>query len=65
LSICFSFSSYCSRTATEGTSALIQIEDVTKRFPGGQEALRGLTMSVGRGEMVFITGHSGAGKSTL
>jgi len=44
---------------------LIQIEDVTKRFPGGQEALRGLTMSVGRGEMVFITGHSGAGKSTL
>ena len=44
---------------------MIQIEDVTKRFPGGQEALRGLTMSVGRGEMVFITGHSGAGKSTL
>ncbi|MEX0709458.1 MAG: cell division ATP-binding protein FtsE [Woeseia sp.] len=44
---------------------MIRIEDVTKRFPGGQEALRGLTMSVGRGEMVFITGHSGAGKSTL
>jgi cell division transport system ATP-binding protein len=44
---------------------LIRIEDVTKRFPGGQEALRGLSLSVDRGEMVFVTGHSGAGKSTL
>lgn len=44
---------------------MIQIEDVVKRFPGGQEALRGLTLSVEKGEMVFVTGHSGAGKSTL
>ena len=44
---------------------MIRIEDVTKRFPGGQEALKGLTLTVDRGEMVFITGHSGAGKSTL
>jgi cell division transport system ATP-binding protein len=44
---------------------LIRLEDVTKRFPGGQEALKNLTMSVETGEMVFVTGHSGAGKSTL
>lgn len=44
---------------------MIQLEDVTKRFPGGQEALSRLTLTVDKGEMVFVTGHSGAGKSTL
>src|SRR5210317_734606 len=44
---------------------MIQLENVTKRFPGGQDALSGLSLSVDKGEMVFVTGHSGAGKSTL
>ncbi len=44
---------------------MIRIEDVTKRFPGGQEALSGLSLSIDKGEMAFVTGHSGAGKSTL
>jgi cell division transport system ATP-binding protein len=44
---------------------MIQFENVTKRFPGGQEALSELTLAVSKGEMVFVTGHSGAGKSTL
>ena len=44
---------------------MIQLEEVTRRFPGGQEALSGLTLSIDTGEMVFVTGHSGAGKSTL
>jgi cell division transport system ATP-binding protein len=44
---------------------MIQLENVSKRYPGGQEALSGLDLVVEKGEMVFVTGHSGAGKSTL
>jgi len=44
---------------------LIRLDDVTKRYPGGHDALKGLSLHVDHGEMVFVTGHSGAGKSTL
>lgn len=44
---------------------LIRLENVGKRYPGGQDALKGLTLSIDPGEFVFLTGHSGAGKSTL
>ena len=44
---------------------MIRLEDVTKRYPGGHDALKSLSLSVDKGEMVFVTGHSGAGKSTL
>lgn len=44
---------------------MIVFENVAKRYPGGQEALAGLTLRVDEGEMVFLTGHSGAGKSTM
>ena len=44
---------------------MIRLNNISKRFPGGQEALSGLDLVIGKGEMVFITGHSGAGKSTL
>jgi len=49
----------------ERAEALIRIEEVTKRYPGGHDALRGLSLHVEPGEMAFVTGHSGAGKSTL
>jgi len=44
---------------------LISFSSVVKRYPGGQEALKGVSFSVEQGEFAFIAGHSGAGKSTL
>jgi len=44
---------------------MIELSDVTKRYPGGHEALASLNLTIQQGELVFLTGHSGAGKSTL
>lgn len=44
---------------------MIRFDQVSKRYPGGHDALRHLTFELDGGEMAFITGRSGAGKSTL
>ena len=44
---------------------MISFSRVTKRYPGGYEALCDVSITIQPGEMVFVTGHSGAGKSTL
>ena len=44
---------------------MIQFDSVSKRYPGGHEALKNVSFQLPEGEMCFLTGHSGAGKSTL
>jgi cell division transport system ATP-binding protein len=44
---------------------MIRFDHVSKRYPGRQEAVTDLSLSLPAGEMAFLTGHSGAGKSTL
>jgi cell division transport system ATP-binding protein len=44
---------------------MIQFDDVSKRYPSGQEALSHVDFRLREGEFAFLTGHSGAGKSTL
>jgi cell division transport system ATP-binding protein len=47
---------------------MIQLNHVSKRYlsgPSDYVALRDISFTVAKGEMLFVTGHSGAGKSTL
>lgn len=44
---------------------MIKFVNVSKRYPGGHEALNNVSCHLEKGDMVFLTGHSGAGKSTL
>ena len=44
---------------------MIRFEQVSKRYPGGNQALAGISFEIEAGSLVFLTGHSGAGKSTL
>jgi len=45
--------------------ALLSLQGVTKRYPGGIEALRQVSFDVEEGEFLFLAGPSGAGKTTL
>src|SRR5271154_5282631 len=44
---------------------ILVFEDVYKSYRPGAPVLRGTTLTIERGEFVFITGPSGSGKSTL
>ncbi len=44
---------------------MISARQLMLRYPTGKVALSGVTLDVGRGEFIYLTGESGAGKSSL
>lgn len=45
--------------------SMIELQHVSKRYSGDTPALSDVTLSIAKGELVFLAGPSGAGKSTL
>src|SRR5204862_1641440 len=48
-----------------GVSAVMALDEVTKSYAGGVDALRGVSLAIERGELLAVVGPSGSGKSTL
>jgi len=44
---------------------IIELDAVSKVYPGGVAALSGVSLTIDRGELVGIVGPSGSGKSTM
>ena len=46
-------------------NVIVSVRNITKSFPGGIQAVRGISMEVHRSEVVCVIGPSGSGKSTF
>jgi cell division transport system ATP-binding protein len=44
---------------------ILELNNVSKRYPGGRWALERVSFTLAYGAMIYLRGHSGAGKTTL
>ncbi len=44
---------------------MLEVAGLVKTYPGGDQVLRGVSLTVKATKVVFVIGPSGAGKSTL